>query len=50
MGPNVLTSGFPRKGHEDNVEAEAEIGAIWPQAKECEQPLEVGTHKETVFF
>lgn len=35
VGPNVLTSGFPRKGHEDSVKAEAEIGVIWLKAKEC---------------
>lgn len=34
-GLSVLTSVFPRKGHKDNVKAEAEIGVIWPQAKEC---------------
>jgi hypothetical protein len=50
VGPNVLTSGFPRKGHEDNVEAEAEIGAIWPQAKECwhwllQQPGSAGSFR-----
>lgn len=35
VGPNVLTSVFLREGYEDNVETEAEIGVIWPQAKEC---------------
>lgn len=34
VGLNVLTSVFLRKGYEDNVKAEAEIGVIWPQAKE----------------
>lgn len=35
VSPNVLTRVFLREGYEDNVKAEAEIGVIWPQAKEC---------------
>ena len=32
----------------DNVTMEAEIGAMWPQVKECQQPPAAGGGKEQI--
>lgn len=44
-GPGVISWVLIRGGSEGDVTVEAEIGMMWPQAKECRQPLELETAK-----
>ena len=54
-----MTSVFLREGRgrfetwrnieEGHVKVEVEIRAMWPQAKECQEPMETGRGKGRVF-
>lgn len=36
------------RGKEGSVTMEAGIGAMWPQAKKCQQPIEAGKGREWI--
>ena len=42
VGPASHMTGILIKRREDHVEMEAELGAMWPQAKDCQQLQKLG--------
>ena len=40
-----VTNGERGRTEEGHVKMEAEIGVMWPQAKECQEPPEIGRSK-----